>query len=177
MSNETVTVVPVVGVIHILGRPLRVFGDLDNPWFLGRDVSRLLDYKLKNTNELIGLAHIDDQTKFQYVNSDDPKNSGGRKYTATFVTEDGLYDILMRSTMPLSTEFRYEIRNILKGIRRGTHTLYLTSESDGYMEEYKTNLYGGRAKYEMVDRWYDDGGVFMEREYLEWLHEQDMLGV
>lgn len=45
---------------------------------------------------------------------------------ATFLTEDGLYEVLMRSTKPLAKEFKKQVKHILKTIRKTG--MYATDE-------------------------------------------------
>ena len=51
---------------------------------------------------------------------------GGQNRQATFLTEDGLYEVLMQSRKPIAKQFKKEVKNILKTIRK--HGAYMTDE-------------------------------------------------
>lgn len=44
--------------------------------------------------------------------------SGGSSTTAWFLTEDGLYEVLMQSRKPIAKQFKKEVKKILKQIRK-----------------------------------------------------------
>ena len=53
-------------------------------------------------------------------------NLGGLQGECNFLTEDGLYEVLMQSRKPIAKQFKKEVKKILKDIRR--HGLYATDE-------------------------------------------------
>lgn len=52
--------------------------------------------------------------------------SGGQRREVTFLTEDGLYEVLMQSRKPIAKQFKKCVKQILREIRR--HGAYLTPE-------------------------------------------------
>lgn len=50
----------------------------------------------------------------------------GQNREMWFLTEDGLYEVLMQSRKPIAKEFKREVKQILKAIRK--HGLYATDE-------------------------------------------------
>ena len=48
----------------------------------------------------------------------------GQNREVTFLTEDGLYEVLMQSRKPIAKEFKKQVKEILKSIRK--HGGYLT---------------------------------------------------
>lgn len=110
MSN-----LPVIGDFEILNsKTLTIYGDKDNPLFLAKDVAEWIDYSKTsqgyyNTSKM--LMTIDDDEKVTITNN----NSGGSKL---FLTEDGLYEVLMQSRKPIAKQFKKKVKQILKQIRK-----------------------------------------------------------
>ena len=52
--------------------------------------------------------------------------SAGQRREVTMLTEDGLYEVLMQSRKPIAKEFKREVKQILKTIRK--HGLYAKEE-------------------------------------------------
>jgi Prophage antirepressor len=95
----------------VLGKNFRIFGTFDDPLFLAKDVAEWIEHS--NTSKMIsdaGLTETDVIT--QRVGT--LTNS----YSALFLTEDGLYEVLMQSRKPLAKEFKKQVKEILKTIRK-----------------------------------------------------------
>lgn len=101
---------------ELLGKDFKIYGDFENPLFLGRDVAEWIDYaktgngsydvsKMLNTvdenEKLIGKIFVSGQNRDMW-----------------FLTEDGLYEVLMQSTKPIAKEFKKQVKEILKSIRK-----------------------------------------------------------
>ena len=48
-------------------------------------------------------------------------------YSAWFLTEDGVYEVLMQSRKPIAKQFKKEVKAVLKSIRK--HGAYMTTET------------------------------------------------
>ena len=48
-------------------------------------------------------------------------------YSAWFLTEDGVYEVLMQSRKPIAKHFKKEVKAVLKSIRK--HGAYMTTET------------------------------------------------
>lgn len=97
----------------LLGKELIVYGTVENPLFLAKDVALWIEH----SNVTAMLQSIDDDEKT--VKS--PKDCLGdlvnyKKYN--FLTEDGLYEVLMQSRKPIAKQFKRGVKDILKEIRR-----------------------------------------------------------
>ncbi|KHO39961.1 hypothetical protein OR62_03205, partial [Clostridium tetani] len=97
---------------NLLGKDFKVYGDFQNPLFLAKDVAEWIDYSKTsqgyyNTSKM--LMSIDDDEKVTITNC----NSGGSKL---FLTEDGLYEVLMQSRKPIAKQFKKKVKEILKDI-------------------------------------------------------------
>lgn len=94
---------------ELLGHEFTIYGTSDEPLFLAKDVAELIEH----TNSRVMLQSVDEEEK------------GVRKvYTLGgeqemwFLTEDGLYEVLMRSNKPIAKEFKKGVKTILKEIRK-----------------------------------------------------------
>lgn len=109
---------------EVLGKQLRIYGDFENPLFLAKDVAEWIDYS-KNSNGAYNISSmlktVDDNEKLilKFLIS-------GQNREMWFVTEDGLYEVLMQSTKPIAKEFKKKVKEILKDIRK--YGMYATDE-------------------------------------------------
>ena len=96
---------------EVLGKTFSVYGDFENPLFLAKDVASWIDH----SNVTSMLASIDDEEKVKIS----PKDCLGLKNNETynFLTEDGLYEVLMLSRKPFAKLFKKEVKKILHSIR------------------------------------------------------------
>lgn len=99
-----------------------VFGTPEDPLFLARDVAEWIDYS-KNKDggyKLYGILNsVDNEEKVKITTP--TINDGGVLQANTeywFLTEDGLYEVLMQSRKPKAKEFKKEVKKILKSIRK-----------------------------------------------------------
>ncbi|MGE7954840.1 phage antirepressor [Lysinibacillus xylanilyticus] len=98
-------------VIHqqvVLTKKFKVFGTLENPLFLARDVADWIEHS--NTRMMLKSVDADEKV----VNN--VYTHGGIQET-WFLTEDGLYELLMQSRKPVAKQFKKQVKNILKEIR------------------------------------------------------------
>ena len=75
-------------------------------WFVAKDVCDVLEL----TNATMSLQRLDSDevTKF---------NLGSLQGECDFLTENGLYEVLMQSRKPIAKKFKKEVKNILHEIR------------------------------------------------------------
>jgi prophage antirepressor-like protein len=113
---------------EVLGKGFTVYGTFEDPMFLAKDVAEWIDYSWTNskkTSRKTGqmLATVDDDEKFkatiQPLQCSTPSLHGGvRENTEMwFLTEDGLYEVLMLSRKPIAKAFKKEVKKILKELR------------------------------------------------------------
>ena len=100
---------------EILGKDFKIYGTFENPLFLAKDVAEWIG--LTNVTDMINRIDDDEVTKF---------NLGSRQGECNFLTENGLYEVLMQSRKPIAKEFKKQVKSILKDIRRTG--MYATDE-------------------------------------------------
>ena len=103
---------------ELLGKEFRVYGDFENPLFLAKDVAEWIEH----SNSRMMLQAVDENEKLCVNN---PYALQGQQ-EQWFLTEDGLYEVLMKSRKPIAKEFKREVKQILKTIRK--HGLYAKEE-------------------------------------------------
>ena len=108
---------------EVLGKQFKIYGDFEAPLFLAKDVAERLE--LTNVSDMISRVDTNEVTKL---------NLGGLQGECNFLTEDGLYEVLMQSRKPIAKAFKKEVKEILKSIRK--HGAYMT---DNTLEEALTS--------------------------------------
>lgn len=102
---------------EVLGKKIRVFGTPENPLFLARDVAEWIEHT--NPSKMIADAELDETEIAKITNS---YNGDGSKVspptTQLFLTEDGLYEVLLQSRKPIAKQFKKKVKEILKSIRK-----------------------------------------------------------
>lgn len=94
---------------EVLGKEFRIYGDYENPLFLARDVAAWIEH----SNTIVMLQSVDAEEKV--VNN---VYTLGGEQKAWFLTEDGLYEVLMQSRKPIAKEFKKKVKEILKSVRK-----------------------------------------------------------
>lgn len=99
---------------EVLNKTFKVYGDFENPLFLAKDVANWIEHSDVSTM----LRKIDEEEKVTNIVC-----TPGGQQKAWFLTEYGLYEVLMQSRKPIAKQFKKEVKKILKEIRTtGTYT-------------------------------------------------------
>lgn len=94
----------------VLGKNFRIYGDYENPLFLAKDVAEWIEH----SDAPKMLLSIDEDEKLKRT-----LFVAGQNREVWFLTEDGLYEVLMQSRKPIAKEFKKRVKKILKGLRTG----------------------------------------------------------
>lgn len=111
MKNE----IQVLDDRYILGKRVKTYGDIENPLFLARDVAEWIEHS--RASEM--LKGIDKEEKLMQTII-----ASGQRREMWFLTEDGLYEVLMQSRKPVAKEFKKKVKNMLKDLRMNRLNLY-----------------------------------------------------
>ena len=98
--------------VTIMDSPFTMYGSIENPLFLAIDIAKMIEYAEDNTSQMLEL--VDDDEKLT-----DTIYRSGQRREMWFVTENGLYELLMQSRKPLAKAFKFEIKKLLKQLRTG----------------------------------------------------------
>lgn len=98
--------IKIINKSTFLDKEIDVWGSAEQPLFRAKDVSDWLN--LKNTPEIIKRIDTEERHKF---------NLGRNGGDTWFLTEDGLYEVLMQSRKPVAKQFKKGVKKILHEIR------------------------------------------------------------
>lgn len=111
---------------ELLGHQFTVYGTIENPLFLAKEVAECIEYNLSSVNKLANL--VDDEEKVRNIL---PTPGGNQE--VWFLTEDGLYEVLMQSRKPIAKQFKKGVKQILHEVR--TTGGYIATHQDDTPEE------------------------------------------
>ena len=87
-------------VIHeqeVLGNQFKIYGSKEEPLFLARDIADLIEYNIDKVGQMLKTVD-DDEKKIS------PIHYSGQVRNMFFLTEDGLYEVLMQSRKPIAKQ-------------------------------------------------------------------------
>lgn len=105
---------------NFFGYSLTIYGDVENPLFLASEVAEMIEYSGDSINKMLSMVDDDEKLNGKIFRS-------GQNREMWFLTEDGLYELLMRSTKPIAKDFKRAIKALLKDIRLERHKALLTT--------------------------------------------------
>lgn len=108
MNNDTI--LTVIQETNILGKQVNLYSSIENPLFEASEVAGWLG--VKNVSQMLKQADIDESEKAIFL-----KYTLGGNQKSLFITEDAMYEVLMRSRKENAKPFRKEIKKYLKSIR------------------------------------------------------------
>ena len=126
MSKE----IKVIDEREVLGKHFRIYGDIENPLFLAKDVAEWIEH----SNPRMMLQNIDEDEKV--VNN---VYTPGGNQEAWFLNEDGVYEVLMQSRKPIAKQFKKEVKKILKQIRL-TGGAVIEDREEEFINNYFTSF-------------------------------------
>lgn len=103
---------------HEFGKIRTVVDENNEPWFVGKDVAEILEYK--EPNKAIN-RHVDEDDRMKHPITDNL----GRNQETILINESGLYSLIFSSKMDKAREFkRWVTSEVLPTIRK--HGAYMT---------------------------------------------------
>ena len=107
----------IVNEQEVLGKNFRIYGDFENPLFLAKDVAEWIEHSKVS----IMLESVDDDEKIKKIcevnNSYFTSFKARKTQEMWFLTENGLYEVLMLSRKPIAKQFKKEVKKILHQLR------------------------------------------------------------
>lgn len=110
---------------EVLGKHFRVYGTIDEPLFLAKDVAEWIEHT--DLSRMVDLVDEGEKLKRTLYVS-------GQNREVWLLTEDGLYEVLMQSRKPIAKQFKKKVKEILHAIRK--HGAYMTENT---LEQALTN--------------------------------------
>ncbi|MDP7980480.1 Rha family transcriptional regulator [Bacillus sp. WLY-B-L8] len=110
---------------EVLGNQFKIYGSKEEPLFLAKDVAVWIDYAFKdkekgtrNVNMMLNTVDEDEKLVARLFTS-------GQNREMWFLTEDGLYEVLMQSRKPIAKQFKKQVKEILKDIRNMNNIVFI----------------------------------------------------
>ena len=113
--------------VTLMGKTFNVYGTVEEPLFRAKDVADWIEH----SNLTVMVNSVDEDEKVV----SHTKDSLGRENSATFLTENGVYEVLMLSRKPIAKEFKKEVKKMLHALRTKKATLMPTNFADA-LEAY-----------------------------------------
>lgn len=109
---------------------IRVLEKEGQPWFVGKDVAKILGYS--NASKAVGV-HVDDEDKAEF-----PIWDGSQNRNTYLINEGGLYSLILSSKLPNAKKFkRWVTSEVLPSIRK--HGGYIRNQENISSEEILAN--------------------------------------
>lgn len=145
----------VINEQDVLGKRFKIYGTFEEPLFLAKDVAEWIEHSDRSKM----LKNVDEDEKVKNI----VLTPGGNQ-EMWFLTEDGLYEVLMQSRKPIAKAFKKEVKKILKALRTGEAVLVpqLTEEQQIILQLYDGGITAVEAGKRLGEIEYGKG-----REYGE----------
>lgn len=101
--------ITIINKSNLLGKEVDVYGTFEEPLFLANDVAEWIEHS--NVTEM--LRNIDEDERLTSIIF-----RAGQNRQCNFLTENGLYEVLMQSRKPIAKKFKKGVKEILKTIRK-----------------------------------------------------------
>lgn len=114
--NETTNIFNVpaklepVETATILGKEFVIYGTVQEPWFKAKDVAEWIEMDSSHASRLVNSVDEDEKARHNMA------TLGGNQ-EVWFLSENGVYEVLMQSRKPIAKEFKKEVKKLLKAIR------------------------------------------------------------
>ena len=118
-SEKSNQALQVLNQSELCGRQFTVYGTAEQPLFKAADVAEMIEHS--NITRMLEMVDDDEKGVNQLL-------TPGGIQQVWFLTEDGLYEVLMQSRKPIAKEFKKGVKTILKEIR--TKGGYIAAKAD-----------------------------------------------
>lgn len=115
---------------NILGKILKIYGDKENPLFLAKDIAEWIDHT--------DVSMMCKNLEFEIEKLVQTILVSGQNREVTFLTEYGVYEVLMTSRKKIAKEFRKGFKNFLRDWRLGK--IKVTENSNNNLLQVAQNL-------------------------------------
>ena len=112
--------------VTLMGKTFSVYGTVEEPLFRAKDVAEWIEHS--DVHKMV--QSVDEDEK---VRNNIPTLGGNQE--AWFLTENGVYEVLMLSRKPVAKDFKKEVKKMLHALRTKKATLMPTNFADA-LEAY-----------------------------------------
>ncbi len=154
LNTNTQTDLALLKQTELNGQAFQIYGTADEPLFKAKDIAEWLGNS--NTTDMVKKVDAEELTKL---------NLGSRQGESWFLTEYGLYEVLMQSRKPIAKQFKRGIKAVLKEIRQtgnylGNQKYIPIEEVEAEVEQRVQELFLKKEKIIEVSN-------FLEKKYGE----------
>ena len=130
--------VDILRTINAQGHEVNIYGTTEEPLFLAVEVAKLIDYSIGNTSHMLNSVDLDEKILLNTRNNNTSNGRGNPE--KWFLTEDGLYEVLMQSRKPIARRFKRAVKDILKDLRLSGKADFedWLNHGDPLVEEWET---------------------------------------
>ena len=123
----------ILRTINAQGHELNIYGTTEEPLFLAVEVAKMIDYSVGNTGWMLNTVDEDEKLTLEILKA-------GQRRQMWFLTEDGLYEVLMQSRKPIARRFKRAVKDILKDLRLSNKADFKDwlNHGDPLVEEWET---------------------------------------
>nr|DAH73290.1 MAG TPA: BRO family protein [Caudoviricetes sp.] len=107
MNNELI----IIDEREMLGKDFKMYGTYEEPLFRAKDVAEWLGNDPTQLKKMLDKVDEDEKVRNNIT------TLGGTQNT-WFLTEDGLYEVLMQSRKPIAKEFKKQVKTVVKELRK-----------------------------------------------------------
>lgn len=101
---------PLKETFTILDKEFKIYNTIEEPLFLAKDVAEWIDYDKTSINKMLNTVDEDEKLNGTLFLS-------GQNRKVWFLTEAGVYEVLMQSRKPIVKQFKKEVKQLLKKLR------------------------------------------------------------
>ena len=102
--------VEVVTTSKVFDKEFTIYGTVEDPLFLAKDVAAWIEYDTAQVGKMLQTVDEDEKLTVTLLRS-------GQNRAMWFLTEDGLYEVLMQSRKPIAKSFKKEVKKLLHNLR------------------------------------------------------------
>ena len=113
--------------VTLMGKTFNVYGTVEEPLFRAKDVADWIEHS--NVSAMVQSVDEDEKLTLNIAYSE------VQKHNELFLTENGVYEVLMLSRKPVAKDFKKEVKKMLHAIRTRKATLMPTNFADA-LEAY-----------------------------------------
>ncbi len=132
VQNQSNSEVQVLEQREVLGKQFKIYGTADEPLFLAKDVAEVIEHS--KPRDMVQNIDIQEKVKMPFKMA-----SSRSTQEQWFLTEAGLYEVLMQSRKPIAKQFKAQVKEILKTIRK-TGGYVAPSQESRFVDHYLSNL-------------------------------------
>ncbi len=119
-SVSTEKSLEILSQTKVLEKDFTVYGTAEEPLFLAKDVAAMIDYTKTGNGDfdvssMLKTVDLDEKVQCNTTNIFRSKGNPNK----WFLTENGLYEVLMQSTKPIAKSFKKQVKKILHDLRTG----------------------------------------------------------